>query len=116
MEWSRRRLLRMFGGLAAAVAVALGIRYWASHRKVSVDLEVQVPERVRTVQLRFEGAKGFRQEVEIRARPGTHRHTLRVPQGRYDLVVRVEHDDGSVSQTRKKMTLRSDVHMRLTVH
>ena len=81
-----------------------------------MDFEVQIPVGVQSVRVVLETEKGYREQVQIEGRPGRHHHKLRVPQGDYDFVVRVQHLDGSVSQSRKKIRLHSDVRMRLTVH
>ncbi len=115
MGLDRTRLLRIFGGLAAALAVAVGIRFWALHRRVRLDLAVEVARPVESVEVSLEGDEGRRERVHIEGRTGTHRQVLKVPQGEYDLVVRVVHLDGSRAESRRRLLLRADARLRLTV-
>ncbi len=115
MALDRKRLLRIFGSMAAALALALGIRYWATHRKVRLELAVEVARPVQAVEVLLQGVQGVRERVHVEGQPGTHRETLQVPQGEYDLLIRVVHLDGSRAESRRRVKLRADARLRLRV-
>ncbi len=109
---------RIVGALALLAAVVLVLRQWHSTRKVDLTVVVILEHPVRSVTIRLLDAEAdkddeARRTVRLEGTPGTHDETFSVPAGDYMLVLRTERLDGTIEQTKRRVSLKGDA--KLTV-
>jgi hypothetical protein len=115
-------LRRALSTVALVAAASAAVYFWFSNKKVTLTLVVKpaASARIRHAEVKLLSTDGkhVRAHIEIDNRAGQfekHRKEFALPQGRYILKTQVEHRDGSLSRTEKKIDLEKDIRLTLTL-